>query len=1140
MTFILIFLLVLPFSESTFQTYIAKNDLLVVKAGESGIIEPNSSESPIRKYFTTKKILWTFDDYLISADYYPPHKGFGGLSAQIGSYGGYVGIDCILMSNWLLKKYDYQIRNYSFVPEFSNYTTMFSQEHINKSLAFFNLSYIEPQSHGWNHSENLNHATLMYAYSIINYTLWNFYNNYHIKPRIWLGHNTEGNYNITLALEKFSEKYWTVYGENFRWYNPSLFPNQSRDDPAVEYIDKPTYAVEFDPLFGCNWGTPCSDLSEAQHLYNTSTYNKEMILIRGHPAFLNASSSNEYLTLWQQWIDWIYQTHTLINLNHTEAIQYNIDRYKITVNKNSETNYTIDLTQSVFDHNILFTNPDGNNQRNWTLSDQTGSYIGTVRNDVFLPLQNGLIYYLRTTTTPGEKILYERFEPTRDNAFNIYGGRWKSQTFTVGTTGANENHTITSVTLYLGHKGNPLGSFNVSIRATSNGKPTGNDLTFGSIPCSTIHNGWYEISFDTPCVLLAGTQYSLIARATSCTSSVNDIYWATLMSGGYSGGKKYDSTNSGSSWTMDSTEDFLFREYGIRYNTSNPPTNNSSFTIIALPDTQEYTNAPGWNQIFYSQTQWINDNVIARNIVAVTGEGDISSYPTNTEYRVARAAYKTVENASVPLIIPVGNHEYADHYTVYNTWFPVSNYSGKSYYGGHYGPDNSNSYILFSAGGMDFIILTINYSYGGHTTAHHTSSLFNWVNTTLDAYRSRRAILVTHCLLNYDGSWAEDGLAVYEALKGNSNLFLMLCGHRFYNGSPYDGEAIRTETDSGHTIYVLLADYQSLPPYGGNGLLRMMTFIPAENRIYVQTYTPLSFENIMPHYETDADSQFNLSYNMTTSSKQYTLTINTVGNGTVTPPSGSTYPDGTIVHIEAKPNANWQFKNWSGDLFGTTNEMVTIMNYNKTITATFVSGNTLLWTAYNDLGGTFSVPPTYPRVTNIHTGSSGHLVNYATGALLGVTVTISGGSNATSIGYLRAGTDAYKIFNGKINPAGIMLYSGGTHNFTFTELDPSKHYRFVHWGDRVNSAYKTYFSTVIISDVTSFITNSSTGVTISTTTMVNDTATYCTGYNSLNGYVAGFTNINPGPDGDLTIKVSSAQGKWYSGAFMLQELQAGS
>jgi hypothetical protein len=414
--FFLITLLMIPLSEPIFQTISAANNdvfsenIKIVKTyinentsktnlfpvTDSEIIEPDSSQSPIRKYFTTQKILWTFDDYYISDDYYPPHKGFGGLAEQINSFGGYVGINCIFIPHWIEQKYGSEVRNYSVIPEFSKYTSEFSQAHIDKSLEFFNMSHIEPEAHGWNHTENLDTCTLSYAYNIINYTLWNWYNNYHIKPSIWLGHNTDGNYNISLALKKFNEKYWTVYAEDLRVDDKTLFPNHIA---AVEYI-----GTFFDPLFGCDWGTPCKTAQEAEQRFTTFSQGKEIVPIRGHPYFLNGTDQHttENLTKWQTFIDWVYQTHTYININHTEAIQYKIDRDNFIIEKNSSELYIIDLTDCMFDHNVLFTNPDGTNKRNWTLCDKNGKYIGVVRDDVFLELKNGVKYLLSTNETAPE------------------------------------------------------------------------------------------------------------------------------------------------------------------------------------------------------------------------------------------------------------------------------------------------------------------------------------------------------------------------------------------------------------------------------------------------------------------------------------------------------------------------------------------------------------------------------------------------------------------------------------------------------------------------------------------------------------------------------------------------------------------
>jgi len=348
-----------------------------------------SAESPIRKYFTTPKILWTFDDYTIQYHHNPPHKGFGGLTEKITSHGGFVQIMVIFTTETSTKPFGNELRNYSVADDFG-----YSASDIAASLEFFSRPKVTAASHGWNHTTNLNYVNMSFVSKMINYTMWNWKNNYGITPHFFLGPGTTGNYNLTLALKRFSEQYWTVYGENFKWYDPKLFPNASRNSPAVEYIDKPSYVVEFDPLFAAGWGTPSKNVKEAMDLFNRSSDGKEILFIRGHPSSLNGTDQKamENLSYWEQWIDWVYQTHDLININHTEAIQYNIDRYSFKVIKNGEENYTIDLTNCSFNHSVLFSKPI-NSTKNWALYEKDHRLIGDVHDDAFIELSPGSIYY---------------------------------------------------------------------------------------------------------------------------------------------------------------------------------------------------------------------------------------------------------------------------------------------------------------------------------------------------------------------------------------------------------------------------------------------------------------------------------------------------------------------------------------------------------------------------------------------------------------------------------------------------------------------------------------------------------------------------------------------------------------------------
>jgi hypothetical protein len=66
----------------------------------------------------------------------------------------------------------------------------------------------------------------------------------------------------------------------------------------------------------------------------------------------------------------------------------------------------------------------------------------------------------------------------------------------------------------------------------------------------------------------------------------------------------------------------------------------------------------------------------------------------------------------------------------------------------------------------------------------------------------------------------------------------------------------------------------------------------------------------------------------------YTLTVNIVGQGSVSP-EGGRYVSGTQVSLNATPATDWQFASWSGDLSGTANPETLVMNSNKVVTATF-------------------------------------------------------------------------------------------------------------------------------------------------------------------------------------------------------------
>jgi hypothetical protein len=277
------------------------------------------------------------------------------------------------------------------------------------------------------------------------------------------------------------------------------------------------------------------------------------------------------------------------------------------------------------------------------------------------------------------------------------------------------------------------------------------------------------------------------------------------------------------------------------------------FTIVALPDTQKYakTNAA----IFQAQADWIIANRTNLNIVYVAHLGDITDNGDEQPYQwdaATNALYRLLDpmltgtKDGIPTGVVPGNHDHYGGTKLYNQFFGLGVFTNRSWYGGYYGADNQNHYDFFSASGMDFVVVHSDF----YDKKLNYEPLNAWANAVLKSNANRRAIVVTHCILKADGAYdPKRDPSLYESLKDNANLFLMLCGHNH-------GEAYRAETNSSHVIHVALSNYQSRAN-GGDGWLRLYRFWPSNNVIAVQTYSPT-----LGQFERDADSEFEMPYNM--------------------------------------------------------------------------------------------------------------------------------------------------------------------------------------------------------------------------------------------------------------------------------------
>ena len=279
-----------------------------------------------------------------------------------------------------------------------------------------------------------------------------------------------------------------------------------------------------------------------------------------------------------------------------------------------------------------------------------------------------------------------------------------------------------------------------------------------------------------------------------------------------------------------------------------------NFSIVVLPDTQLYSmDYPG---IFSNQTQWIVDNAASMNIVFVTHEGDLVEwYDKDYQWQTANDSMSKLDG-HVPWGAGPGNHDgdptdpLMRGWAMFNRYFSYSRFAGQNWYGGAFwnkwdgAYNNANNYQLFSAGRDSYLILHLQYD--------PNEDILAWANTTVENYPNRRVIITTHNYLSPSGERSSVGENIWNKFirYHTDQIFLVLCGHNVR-------ETRNTDTSTGYNVHQLMANYQN-DVNGGNGLLRILEFCPAESKIHVKTFSPYTNS-----YESDADSEFTLDYTMT-------------------------------------------------------------------------------------------------------------------------------------------------------------------------------------------------------------------------------------------------------------------------------------
>lgn len=302
-----------------------------------------------------------------------------------------------------------------------------------------------------------------------------------------------------------------------------------------------------------------------------------------------------------------------------------------------------------------------------------------------------------------------------------------------------------------------------------------------------------------------------------------------------------------------------------------PPAAAEPFTVVVIPDTQSYTVDDGLAGTMSVQTRWIRDTRERLGTAFAIHVGDlVESHPNEPMWQRVSSAMQILDDAGVPSSVTTGNHDMdvdTGEAAMFDRYFPPSRYEDNRWtprtttYGGHLAErGNQDSFSLFSADGLDFMVLNLEYESPDATLA--------WAQQVLDAHPDRRVILATHGFVNTDNARGEFTTRADphlnaapqvwdELVRNNCNIFLVVNGHWTSRSDPTQGEGRRTDANAcGQPVHQVLSNYQGRAN-GGDGWLRYYTFDPSRDAITARTYSPT-----LDRFETDADSAFTLDYAM--------------------------------------------------------------------------------------------------------------------------------------------------------------------------------------------------------------------------------------------------------------------------------------
>lgn len=276
------------------------------------------------------------------------------------------------------------------------------------------------------------------------------------------------------------------------------------------------------------------------------------------------------------------------------------------------------------------------------------------------------------------------------------------------------------------------------------------------------------------------------------------------------------------------------------------PTGDTKFSIAIIPDTQNETSSLSGTR-FSNRVSWLVDHKSGLDLRYAIQIGDLSSWGhvAPAQFQKASNEIKPLE-AVVPWSVAAGNHDTAAvcaggsacpgantrvtvrDVSTFNRYFPPSRFGSLR---GTYEPNKSeNSYSTFSAGGKEWLVLTLE--------LWARPAVVAWADDVVQAHPDSNVIVNTHAYLEADGSISTSSggygstsprYLFDNLIKVNPNIVMVVSGHT-------GQAAARTDVGrAGNTVVSFLQAFHS-----STNPVRLVEIDTAADTVTSRLYAPQS------------------------------------------------------------------------------------------------------------------------------------------------------------------------------------------------------------------------------------------------------------------------------------------------------------